>query len=214
MSFIDCFGNVDNQTEPFLHYKYDPSFLHGYFFSKSIQHQAFFLSSTSLSPTTQAHSGTAPQNSMQIKTLFLKLSTFATAFGSVNTIIQADSLPCVPSNDGTTCLLNYEIRSGAALDLADPDVSASAFIYSHTCLPLGHKEISGPGETPIFSWGLSFSNPLVLGSEKRPDINWWTPWFAYDGRRYAYEDCACQGTSLTASHKCSCQFRCNLWVTN
>ena len=150
---------------------------------------------------------------MQLKTRFLTLGSLASVRG-VNTIIQADSLPCVPNSNPTTCLLNYEIRSGVAVDIADPKVTASAFIYSNTCLQLGHKEVMIPEETPILSWGLSFSKPLILGSEKRPDIDWWTPWFTYDGRRYAYEDCACQGTSSTASHKCSCQFQCKLWVTS
>mgnify|MGYP001353298580 FL=1 len=118
---------------------------------------------------------------MQLRTLLLTLGALAIAVYSVNTIIQADSLPCVPSNDPSTCLLNYEIKSGAAIDLADPEVTASAFIYSNTCLQLGHKEVIVPEETPILSWGLSFSKPLVLGSEKRPDIHWWTPWFTYDG---------------------------------
>ncbi|PVH69732.1 hypothetical protein DL98DRAFT_541360 [Cadophora sp. DSE1049] len=152
--------------------------------------------STFLPHTKEPHLGTSPNSSMQLKTLFLSLGTFTAGFCRISPIIQADALPCVPSNDPSTCLLNYEIRSGAALDLVDPEVSASAFIYSNACLQLGHKEVTVPGETPILSWGLSFSNPLVLGSEKRPDINWWTPWFAYGGRRYAYEDCACQGVGI------------------
>ncbi|KAK0111205.1 hypothetical protein ONS95_001580 [Cadophora gregata] len=151
---------------------------------------------------------------MQLKTIFLAFGTFATAFCKGNTIMDADSLPCVPSQNPTTCMLNYATNSGAVLDLADPAVSASAFIYSYTCLPLGHKTVAVPGETSILSWGLSFSKPLVLGSEKRPGMDWWTPWFTYDGRRYAYEDCACKGTALAGGHKCSCQFQCKLWVTN
>ncbi|KAH9205460.1 hypothetical protein DL95DRAFT_397635, partial [Leptodontidium sp. 2 PMI_412] len=152
---------------------------------------------------------------MQLKTFFLAFGAFTTACAvavAVAVIIPADSIPCTPSNDATTCLLNYRTTSGGVIDLGDPEVSAAAFIYSPTCLPLGQKTVTVPGETKILSWGLSFSKPLLLGSENLPGINWWTPWFTYDGRRYAFETCACSGSSLGGGHKCSCPFHCNLFV--
>ncbi|KAH7333304.1 hypothetical protein BKA65DRAFT_553647 [Rhexocercosporidium sp. MPI-PUGE-AT-0058] len=149
---------------------------------------------------------------MQFKTVFLAFAAFTTAYSAVAVIVPADTLPCTPSKDATTCLLNYRTNSGGVLDLTDPETSAAAFIYSSTCLPLGQKTVTVPGETKILSWGLSFSKPLLLGSESRPGINWWTPWFTYDGRRYAFEDCACSGSSLSGGHTCSCPFYCNMFV--
>ncbi|KAL2065574.1 hypothetical protein VTL71DRAFT_3244 [Oculimacula yallundae] len=150
---------------------------------------------------------------MQIKTLLLFLTFLTTAYFAIITIIPTDPLPCIPSKDASTCLLNYSTNSGAVLDLSSPaEISASAFIYSNTCLQLAHKKVSVPGETSVLSWGLSFKRPLLLGSESRPGISWWMPWFKYDGQRYGYEDCSCAGSAVSGGYKCSCQFRCKLWV--
>ncbi|CZT01828.1 uncharacterized protein RAG0_14086 [Rhynchosporium agropyri] len=149
---------------------------------------------------------------MQLKALFFALSFITTALCATIIIIPVDPLPCVPSSSTTTCLLNYSTNSGAVLDLADPKISASAFIYSNTCLQLGGKSVAVPGQTTILSWGLNYRNPPILGSEKREGTNWWTPWFEYDGQRYRYEDCSCSGDGATGGHMCSCLFRCKLWL--
>ncbi|CAL3968283.1 unnamed protein product [Diplocarpon coronariae] len=143
----------------------------------------------------------------------LALGVFSTTgFCAIATITVADPLPCIPNADPTTCLLNYRTKSGRIVDVADPGISASAWVYSNTCLVLGQKSVAVPGQTEMVNWALSFKRPLLLGSEHRPGMSFETPWFRYDGRTYGYEDCSCTGSANRGGFNCACPFKCKLWV--
>lgn len=142
---------------------------------------------------------------MLYKLLILLCAALQTVFSDVQ-IIPVDPLPCSPSGDPHTCLLDY------ITDTTTPRHS-SFKIYGPDCQPWASQTLPVSGGTTVLASGLSLNHQLTISAEKLAGITFWSPKFSYAGRTYTYAECGCHPLSITGNQfGCACQFSCLPYV--